>query len=67
MIATETATATRQCWTCDTTTTTDWFTYQDGTETRTACLDCAIKTDEIALGADAESHDWTVCTYLAQG
>lgn len=62
-----TETTTRQCWTCDTTETTDWFTYQDGTETRIACLGCAIKTDEIALGADAERTDLTVCTYLARG
>lgn len=62
-----TITATRQCWTCETTETTDWFSYQANGETYTACLDCAIKTDEIALGADAESKDWTVCTYLGQG
>lgn len=59
-----TKTITRQCWTCETTESTDWFTYQDGDEARIACLDCAVKTDEIAFGADAERTDQTVCTRI---
>lgn len=62
-----TKTITRQCWTCPATESTDWWTYEVDGVTYPACMECAIKTDEIALGADAESKDWTVCTYLAQG
>lgn len=63
-------TITRQCYTCPATRSTDWFTYEVDGVTYTACLDCAIKTDEIELGAlgiDPTMTNRTVCTYLAVG
>lgn len=55
------------CYTCPATESTDWFTYTLVGVTYVACLDCAIKTDEVMLGEDPTMTNRTVCTYLAVG
>jgi hypothetical protein len=59
-----------QCYTCPAGTpnpTGDLFTYEVNGVTYVACLDCAIKTDEIELGEDPTMTNRTVCTLIAVG
>src|SRR2546430_17669306 len=59
-----TMTRTRTCWTCETTKSDEWWSYQVDGVTYTACTPCAIKGDEMHLGDDARTPAITTLTLL---